>query len=223
MKIKTSTEILERIKKSGFSIPLIEKSTEVKASNLYKWLKGTNKPDLEQLLKVDKWLDEIDLNPKSEKPKPDMLQENQLNYLKERLSKKNGDKAEFPVYYGNTRAGIIQVYSDEPEMQEPVASLPARLFPGCNHAEKVTGDSMYPLIINQGLVIGKIIDKKGFMWGEKYGIHTKYGQSVIKYLHPSDKQNHVKLVSHNKTVPAQDIPIDDITFCFRVYYIVNPS
>jgi phage repressor protein C with HTH and peptisase S24 domain len=146
-------------------------------------------------------------------------------YHKQRLAIKNGDKeSDIPMYFGNTRAGTIEVYSDDPDVNKPVGHLPASIFPSCNHAEKVSGDSMYPLICNQAYVIGRVVDKKGIIYGEKYIIHTKYGQNVVKYIHPSDKgQDHIKIVSHNKQVPSQDLPLDDITFVCRVHYIVNPS
>lgn len=152
---------------------------------------------------------------------------NALTYAQKRLALKNGSNSkdkEIPMYFGNTRAGTIEVYSDDPEMNKPVGHLPASIFPGCNHGERVSGDSMYPLICNQAYVIGRVIDKKGIIWGEKYIIHTKYGQAMVKYIHPSEKgSDHIKIVSHSKQVPSQDIPLDEITFVCRVNYIVNPS
>ncbi len=157
-------------------------------------------------------------------PRETNLSEPEPDYLKQRRDHKNGtNEKAIPMYFGNTRAGTIQVYSDDPEMQVPVGHLPASIFPGCNHAEKISGDSMYPLICNQAFLIGKIIDKRGLIWGEKYIIHTQYGQSMVKYVHPSEKEKHIKIVSHNKTIPPQDLPMDDITFVCRVHYIVNPS
>ena len=147
----------------------------------------------------------------------------QRDYRIERLIKKNSDKPDIPVFTGNTRAGTIEIYTDDPTQQTPIGHLSAKVFPGCNHAEKVNGDSMYPLICNQAYVIGKIIDKKGIIWGEKYIIHTIHGQSVVKFIHPSKTENCIKIVSHNKSIPEQDIPIDDISFCCRVHFIVNPS
>jgi phage repressor protein C with HTH and peptisase S24 domain len=146
-----------------------------------------------------------------------------VNYQQERFSKKNADKPDIPVFTGNTRAGTIEIYTDDPSQQTPIGHLSAKVFPGCNHAEKVNGDSMYPLICNQAYVVGKIIDKNGIIWGEKYVIHTVHGQSVVKFIHPSKKANCIKIVSHNKSIPEQDIPLDDITFCCRVHFIVNPS
>lgn len=164
------------------------------------------------------------LSDKPIEPPLTVLNEQTVDYLKERRDKKNGTKEiPIPMYFGNTRAGTIQVYSDDPEMQAPVGHLPASIFPGCNHAEKISGDSMYPLICNQAYLIGKVIDKRGIIWGEKYIIHTKYGQSMVKYVHPSTEKQFIKIVSHNKTIPTQDLPLDDITFVCRVHFIVNPS
>ena len=131
---------------------------------------------------------------------------------------------DIPVYLGNTTLGLVNVYSDDPEMQSPVGALPSLFFPSCDHAEKVSGDSMYPLIINQGLVVGKKIAKDGIIWGEKYGVHTRQGMSVVKFIHPSEKgAEYIKLVSYNERIPRQDISIDDVTFVFRVLYIINPA
>jgi len=146
-----------------------------------------------------------------------------IDYQKVRLDLKNGEKNEIPVYSGNTRAGTIEIYMDDLTQQTPIGYLSAKVFPGCNHAEKVTGDSMYPLICNQAYVVGKIIDKKGIIWGEKYTIHTVHGQSVVKFIHPSNVEGCIKIVSMNKSIPDQDILVDDISFCCRIYYIINPS
>lgn len=94
-------------------------------------------------------------------PHETMVMEQSPTYLQTRAQIKNGGKSGIPVFTGNTRAGTIEVYSDDPSVNEPVDHLPATMFPGCNHAERVSGDSMHPVLINQGYAIGKIIDKKG--------------------------------------------------------------
>lgn len=154
------------------------------------------------------------------------LLEEPENPMQRHISKRMNLKkdADIPAYNGNTRMGKIEVYSDDPKMQKPVGYLPAELFPGCNHSERVRGDSMYPLIVNQGWIVGKIVDKQGIIWGEKYVIHTVYGENIVKYVHPSTNgKEYLKIKSHNKIIPDQDIPIDDITFCARVHFIINPS
>lgn len=129
-----------------------------------------------------------------------------------------------PVYFGNTRAGNIEVYSDDPEMQKPVGFLDPTLFPGCNHAEKVSGDSMYPMIRNQAIITGKIINKKGIIPGEKYGIHTKYGMNTVKFIQESKQgPEYLTLISYNDSVKPFDIKYDDVSFVFWIKFIINPS
>lgn len=200
-----------------FPVARISEKTEYSKGNVSEILSKKKEPSEEFLNRFYKEFEKV-LNGTNETTDKEP-------YHKQRLAIKNGDKeSDIPMYFGNTRAGTIEVYSDDPDVNKPVGHLPASIFPSCNHAEKVSGDSMYPLICNQAYVIGRVVDKKGIIYGEKYIIHTKYGQNVVKYIHPSDKgQDHIKIVSHNKQVPSQDLPLDDITFVCRVHYIVNPS
>lgn len=160
---------------------------------------------------------------KSIRPQPSVIPETpEPSYIQKRRQMKIAEKLELPVYVGNTRAGRIEVYSDDPEAQTPVAFLPASLFPSCNHAERVTGNSMYPRIVNQGYVVGKVVDKSGTLApGEIYGVHFN-GQAVVKYLHPQKDGNYL-LISDNKEVPPFTVAVDEVTFLFRVYFILNPA
>lgn len=154
------------------------------------------------------------------------FQEEDKNYLEKRRSIKSGKEspAAIPAYVGNTKMGKFEAYADDPEMQTPAGYFDSQIFPGCNHAEKVSGDSMYPLIVNQGWIIGKIIDKTGIISGEKYCLHLRSGQNIVKYVHwDNKKKDLIKIISHNKKVPEDVIPINDITFCVRVYFIINPT
>lgn len=156
------------------------------------------------------------------------LKEHPKPYHEQRRDNKINGSSEpiFPAYVGSTKMGKLEVYSytDDPEMQEPVGFFDGKLFPGCDHAEKVSGSSMYPLIVSQGWVIGKIIDKRGIISGEKYVLHTKYKENVVKYVQPSERgEKYIKIISHNKKIPDQDLKLDDITFCMRVFYIINPA
>lgn len=136
------------------------------------------------------------------------------------LDHKLKDK-EIPVIGGFTNLSNIEVYNDE--KREIVGSLPQNIFPGCDYAEKAKGDSMYPLIMNQALLVGKICNNDGIVYGEKYIIKTKTGLDTTKFIHPSDNTSKIKLVAYNKKVPEQDISIDDISFCCRVHWIINPT
>lgn len=153
---------------------------------------------------------------------PSILMDEPEPYVAMRRKLKNSDKDDLPVYIGNTQAGKIEVYSDDPGAQTPVAFLPAQIFPGCNHAERVTGNSMYPRIVNQGYVVGKVVDKRQTLApGEIYGVHFN-GMAVVKYLH-IQSDGHFLLKSDNKEVPSFTVPMDEVTFLFRVYFILNPA
>jgi len=211
---KNINDILENIKDGSLKIAKLSIETGIPASRMYKWKDRGSKITAEDAEKLLDWANKLDNS---------TVEERRPSYLQIRGNIKNGAKSGIPVFTGNTRAGTIEVYSDDPSENEPVDHLPATMFPGCNHAERVSGDSMHPILINQGYAIGKIIDKKGIIYGEKYIVHTKYGLSMVKYLQEASKKDKVKLVSYNKNIAPQEIPYDDITFCCRIYFIVNPS
>lgn len=78
----------------------------------------------------------------------------QLTYQQKRHENKlNGNREDVPVYNGSTTLGNITLFSDE--NKEQIATLPQTVFPGCDYAEKASGDSMYPLIMNQALLVGR--------------------------------------------------------------------
>lgn len=207
--MKDGIVLKEYLEKQAVSKALLAKELRMSRQNLYQILESEEMED-DTKKKFETYFNESIFT----QPKP---------YTQQRFEAKLKGEKDVPVFVGNTRLGPVKVYSDDPEMQKPVASLPAQLFPGCNHAEKVSGDSMYPMIMNQAYVVGKIIDKQGIIFGEKYGVHTIFGESVVKFIHPGAKDSRIKLVSHNRNIPDQEIPIDDITFIFRVKYILNPA
>lgn len=151
-------------------------------------------------------------------------------YTEQRRNLKNLELNEsVPVYGGNTNLSNITVYDDDDDKNEIIATLPANMFPGSNYAEKAKGDSMYPIIMNQAWLVGKKSTSMGITYGEKYIIKTKHGLDTTKYIHPVIDENKKRvdgkflLVAHNKSVPSQEIDIDDITFACRVLWIINPT
>ncbi len=88
---------------------------------------------------------------------------------------------------------------------------------------------MYPLIMNQALLVGKKCSPKGIVVGEKYIIKTKDGMDTTKFVHPVFDDNKKRipdkllLVAHNKNIPAQEVDIVDIVFSCRVHWIINPT
>ena len=138
------------------------------------------------------------------------------------LDKKNGNSKLVPVYGGFTSLGNIEIIDDENVKHRVVAELPANVFPGCDYAEKASGDSMYPLIMNQALLVGKRCTVRGISFGEKYIIKTKDGLDTTKFIHPAE-DGKIRLKAYNKSVPDQDVSIEDIIFCCRVKWIINPT
>lgn len=144
------------------------------------------------------------------------------SYIETRKMLKNSSH-DIPVYGGFTTLGNIQVIDDENVKHKVIGALPTDIFPGCDYAEKAKGDSMYPLIMNQALLIGKVSMVQGITYGEKYIIKTKDGMDTTKYVHPGVKKGTIKLKAYNKSVPEQEIPVADIIFVCRVHWIVNPT
>jgi DNA-binding XRE family transcriptional regulator len=143
-------------------------------------------------------------------------------YHTKRLKRKNeSSSADVPVFNGSTSLGNITMYNDE--RKEVIATLPANVFPGCDYAEKASGDSMYPIIMNQAWLVGKKCGTSGITYGEKYIIKTKDGLDTTKFVHPGKKKETLILVAHNKSIPSQEIHIADIIFSCRVKWIINPT
>lgn len=160
---------------------------------------------------------------------PEVADQEQSYTDKRREHKNTIEKKEVPVYGGYSSLGNITVYDDDNLKNTVIGTLPPNIFPNCDYAEKAKGDSMYPLIMNQALLVGKKCSPKGISYGEKYIIKTKDGLDTTKFVHPVMDDNKRKidgkvlLVAHNKSVPAQEIDIEDIIFSCRVHWIVNPT
>jgi hypothetical protein len=153
-----------------------------------------------------------------------MLSDGSGNYRQKRLAKKLTDApSDIPVYAGNMQGGIVHVFNDDPESGTPIGTLSPMIFKDCDHAEVISGDSMYPIICNQGIAVGRKVQKEGIIYGEKYGIHTRHGMKAAKFVHAGSKKELLKLVSHNSHIPPQEILLDDVTFCFHIRYVINPS
>ncbi len=145
-------------------------------------------------------------------------------YHIQRRKLKNTKSSEFAVYSNFTSLGNKVTIYDDKMQEEVIGTLPAKLFPNCNHGERAKGDSMYPLIQNQAYLLGRIVESaEGIVYGEKYIIRTKEGLDTCKYIHPTDKEGVLELKAYNKQIPNQKIKLKDIAFICRVHYIINPT
>ena len=207
------TILFEEIQKRGLSVAKFAKETGIPQDRIYQWQRGRGHPKAEDSRKIQNWLEQI---PTVNEPTPP--------YINTRLNLKNGEtNKKVPVWGGFTTLGNIEVIDDEGLRNKVVAELPAEVFPGCDYAEKAKGDSMYPLIMNQALLVWKKCTVKGVSYGEKYIIKTKDGLDTTKFVHPGSEPGMIKLKAYNKSIPDQEIPLADIVFTCRVYWIINPT
>lgn len=204
-----------------FPVADISKATGYDKSNVSKILNRKIPPSEDFIRKVYKSFKQSGKNVANEGLNLE-VKEAEGDYVAQRRELKNGDK-KVPVYGGFTTLGNIEVYDDDNMKNEVVAQLPAEVFPGCDYAEKAKGDSMYPLIMNQALLVGKKCSVRGISFGEKYIIKTKHGMDTVKFIHPGSKKNCIILKAYNKSVPDQEIEISDVVFSCRVHWIVNPT
>lgn len=119
-----------------------------------------------------------------------------------------------PMFDIPVTAGAVSLIRDEP-MTEPAFYLQIPSFRDCTFGARVSGDSMYPEIRNGDYVICKEVDK--FIFGDIYLVVTDDGQETVKYVHPhEEKDDWVKLVPYNKSVPITPIRKDNIIRMYRV-------
>jgi transcriptional regulator with XRE-family HTH domain len=210
----TGRDIREKRKREGLTVEALAERLSVSKENLYKWEKGTKITDPQSFLKLQEWLENV---PRS------TFEEPARSYRQKLKEIKNGAKPPVPVFGGFTTLGNIQVYDDGNLKNKIVGYLPTEFFPNCDYAEKAKGDSMYPLIMNQALLVGKTCPVNGISYGEKYIIKTKEGLDTTKFVHPGSEAGKIKLKAYNKSIPEQEIEISEIVFVCRIHWIVNPT
>lgn len=96
-------EILyKELKNRRLSVPEFEELTGIPKDRVYKWKQQGSRPKPDDEKIIHDFLNKV---PRETD-----------NYIAKRLAIKNGiakTENEIPMYFGNTRAGTIQVYSDE--------------------------------------------------------------------------------------------------------------
>ena len=118
-----------------------------------------------------------------------------------------------PLYNLEATAGLVSLFNDVDAIPISYISLPD--LPACDGAVYVRGDSMYPLLKSGDIVLYKQVHdmQYGIFWGEMYLISANVDGDefvTIKYIHKSERENCVKLVSHNQHHEPKDIPISMI-------------
>lgn len=123
------------------------------------------------------------------------------------------DLQRIPLYNLEATAGLVSLFNDVDAIPISYISLPDP--PACDGAVYVRGDSMYPLLKSGDIVLYKQVHdmQYGIFWGEMYLISANVDGDefvTIKYIHKSERENCVKLVSHNQHHEPKDIPISMI-------------
>ncbi|KAA2369942.1 helix-turn-helix transcriptional regulator [Alistipes shahii] len=123
------------------------------------------------------------------------------------------DLQRIPLYNLEATAGLVSLFNDVDAIPISYISLPD--LPACDGAVYVRGDSMYPLLKSGDIVLYKQVHdmQYGIFWGEMYLISANVDGDefvTIKYIHKSERENCVKLVSHNQHHEPKDIPISMI-------------
>lgn len=222
--LQTNEKIIQARVSAGLSQEDVAQKLGISRSTYQYWEEKTK--DINKLRRIAEamnlpnsyFIDENFVNSVSEANEP------LVDYVSSRRDiKTKGAAKGVPVYGGYTTLGNIEVYDDENLKNQVVAQLPADVFPGCDYSERAKGDSMYPLIMNQALLVGKKCTVKGITFGEKYIIKTKDGLDTTKYIHPGDSKESIKLKAYNKSIPDQEIDLNDVVFACRVHWIINPT
>lgn len=115
-----------------------------------------------------------------------------------------------PLYDLNAAAGLVALFEAK-HTQEPTDYLQIPDLPPCDGAVYVRGDSMYPLLKSGDIVLYKEVQH--IFWGEMYLLSFSLdGEEyiTIKYIQKGDREDTVRLVSHNPHHAPKDIPIDSI-------------
>lgn len=207
--MKNSVEILDFIQSSGVSILKIAKDTGVSSSNLYKWVQKKNKPDYEQLLIVDKYLSDLDLNAnKNSAPATD--------YLQERRSKKLAvNNFLVPLIPVKAQAGFIRavdptVYIDQLEKY----ALPPGIDPyGAVWAYwEIQGDSMEPTFYNGDYILATQVPRMD--WDQLRQFYTYIivteEKILIKRVFTKNELEWVLISDNEEKYPQQLLPAESV-------------
>ena len=129
-----------------------------------------------------------------------------------------------PIYEIEVSAGLNSIFAgSNPEYLAGMV-----LFPKMPYSEGgmfVVGDSMYPLL-KAGDIIGclPLHDLDSVIYGEIYVLQLVNAGDVsivVKYIQPSEKEGHFKLVSYNKEHATMDVPKSRITSIARVTFSIR--
>jgi len=145
--------------------------------------------------------------------KGDMIKTEITKIYHPKIIEKEYDEQYIPLYNLEAVAGLKVLFDNNKENILDLIKIPH--LPKCDGAVYVTGDSMYPLLKSGDIVLYKQIQDimSHIYYGEMYllSLDMEGDEYVtVKYLHKSDLQDYIKLVSYNHHHEPKDIPIKSI-------------
>lgn len=144
-------------------------------------------------------------------------------YTTYRRNQKNGAKKGIPVFEASpaTLSNTVSYRDEKQDGPDFWVTIPN--LRDCDYGTRAKGDSMYPLIRTNALVIGREIkDIKVIVMGEIYIIHTKNGIETVKYIHPHETDpDIVILVPYNDKAKSTLIHKSDILRLYEAKAVFN--
>lgn len=119
-----------------------------------------------------------------------------------------------PLFRLEATAGITSLFMDD-RSQKPVGHIDIPNLPKCDGATYVVGDSMYPLLKSGDIILYKKVGSLtgNIVFGEMYMLDIDLDGDdyiTVKYIHRSEIENHIKLVSQNQHHDPIEIPITKV-------------
>lgn len=118
-----------------------------------------------------------------------------------------------PLFDTSATASIAQLIPDA-KQPIPVDKIYIPNMPKCDGALPISGDSMYPLLKAGDIVLYKFLnDISNIVWGEMYLVsivHKGDEFFAAKFVQRSEKENWIRLVSHNQHHQAVEFPQESI-------------
>ena len=124
------------------------------------------------------------------------------------------ESQQVPLYDLEAVAGIVPIFGNDKALK-PVDHISIPHLPRCDGAVYVTGDSMYPLLKSGDIVMYKEVHDivNSIFWGEMYLLSISMGDEeyvTVKYIHRSENDGYVRLVSENRQHQDKEVEISQI-------------
>lgn len=136
---------------------------------------------------------------------------NVMKYL--RRSDSTMPMQSIPLYNMDGSAGLVSLFVGS-SVIKPIDYIHIPNMPKCDGALYVVGESMYPLVKSGDIILYKQIkDIEDIFWGDMYLISFDLeGEEfvTVKYLHRSQREGYLKLVSENRQYADKEIEISRV-------------